>query len=114
MKYYIYGIATDSDGLDLFTFNGTEEQMKEKVRAMALDFASDTDTDYEYISCGWDTFAYPVYQATVQYNDYHFTVGAIEQSYLKKVDVSRKSLYKSKKLKETDWFSKPDEDEEDW
>ena len=113
MKYYIYGLATDCDGLDLYVFNGTEEKMKEKVRAMALDFAQNVDSDYESFDCGWDTFAYPSYQATVQYSDYHFTVGAIEQSHLKKPDVSRKSLYKAKKLKETDWFSKPDDEDDD-
>lgn len=110
-KYYIYAIATDCDGCDLYVFTGTEQQMKEHVRAKALDFINNYDPDYRNIVCGEENFAYPSYEAIVQYDDYHYKVCAIEQKYIKKLKVKRSSLYKAKKL-EDDRMYVNEEDEE--
>lgn len=113
MKYYICATATDSDGTDLYIFNGTEKEMMERVRAIALDFIKNVDCDYESFCCGWDHYGFPSYEAVVQYGDYHFVVSAREEKYVnKKVKVSRKSLYKAKKINDSDFFEK-DEDEEE-
>lgn len=109
MKYYIYAISTDSDGCDIYTFTGTEQQMKEHVRAKALDFIEKVDSDYKNICCGEEDFAYPSYESNVQYDDYHYKVCAIEEQYVRKLNVSRHSLYKAKKIEDYRYYVNEEE-----
>lgn len=112
MKYLIVSIATDSEGIDTYLFNGTEQEMQNKVKAMCLDYCDEVEENSYEFSCGYETFGYPTYRACAQFDDHHFLVQSFSWNNVgKKLPVSRINLFKAKKLKEEDWFSCNHEDD---
>lgn len=109
MKYLIVSIATDSDGTDTYIFNGSEEEMRNKVKAMCLDFCDEVGEDEYEFSCGYDNYKYQTYYANAQFYDYHFIVQAFKWEDIKKVSVSRKNLYKAKKIETEDYFEEKED-----
>ena len=104
MKYLIVATATDSDGTDTYIFNGSEEEMRNKVKAKCLDFCDKVGEDEYEFSCGYDNYAYQTYYANAQFYDYHFIVQAFKWENVMKLSVSKKNLYKAKTLKAEDYF----------
>lgn len=114
MKYLIVATATDSDGTDVYLFNGSEKEMQDRVKAKCLDFLDYVQQECEYLSFGYDKYQYPVYQGCLCFDDYHFLVQGFKwEDVRKKVSVSRKNLYKAKKLNEDGFIENLYKDEDD-
>ena len=111
MKYIIYAFTKSDDCGDVYVFNGTEQEMMERVRAMALDIASNLEYyECESISYGWDKYSYPTYHAIVHTDDSNIVIEAREWQYVKPMKINRKSLYKAKKLEESGWTNIEEDD----
>jgi len=109
MKYIISIYSRDCDGVDIFIFNGTEKEMMEKVKAAALDVVDDRGANS--VSFGWDTYGYPSYTAQTDNEDANVLVEAREWKYVRQIKVSRKNLYKAKKLPPEGWIDIEEDDE---
>ena len=109
MKYIITVYSRDCDGVDVYTFHGTEKEMMERVRATALDIVDDRGANS--VSFGWDTYGYPSYTAQTDNEDANVLVEAREWKYVRPLKVSRKNLYKAKKLEDDGWIDIEEEDD---
>lgn len=110
MRYYIYVSNSDLEEVDMFTFEGSKEEMQEVVKARALEkllsgYARDS---FQGFSCGEEVLkgSYPKYLASLSYEGGSYVeVAGVEEQYVTTIGISDKYLQMARAMQDDNYDS---------